>query len=125
MFMTDDHGAWANGCPEIHTPNIDKLAGGGVKFVARSLARDSAGPTAKRWPRFSIELDRILVMGSIEKTAAEGQVAAHTFIGAKSALLCTVGQEETPWLIDPCRSSARMVGNHPSPDRFLITAEGR
>jgi choline-sulfatase len=35
MFMTDDHGAWANGCygcPEILTPNIDRLAAGGVRF---------------------------------------------------------------------------------------------
>jgi choline-sulfatase len=35
MFMTDDHGAWATGaygCREMHTPNIDKLAAGGVRF---------------------------------------------------------------------------------------------
>ncbi len=35
MFMTDDHGAWATGtygCGEMHTPNIDGLAAGGVKF---------------------------------------------------------------------------------------------
>ena len=80
MFMTDDHGAWANGCygcSEIHTPNIDKLASGGVKFDSAFactpvcspsrmtymtgkipsrhgvqdylLPEDSAGPTAKRW----------------------------------------------------------------------------
>ncbi len=78
--MTDDHGAWANGCygcPEIHTPNIDKLAAGGARFD-RAFActpvcspsrmtymtgkipsrhgvqdylipEDSAGPTARRW----------------------------------------------------------------------------
>lgn len=36
MFMTDDHGAWATGaygCPEIHTPAIDKLAAGGMRFT--------------------------------------------------------------------------------------------
>ncbi len=80
MFMTDDHGAWANGCygcSEIHTPNIDKLASGGVKLDSAFactpvcspsritymtgkipsrhgvqdylLPEDSAGPTAKRW----------------------------------------------------------------------------
>jgi choline-sulfatase len=35
MFMTDDHGAWATGaygCREMHTPNIDKLAAGGMRF---------------------------------------------------------------------------------------------
>ncbi|HZT29277.1 MAG TPA: sulfatase-like hydrolase/transferase [Bryobacteraceae bacterium] len=34
--MTDDHGAWAMGsygCPEIHTPNLDQLAAGGVRFT--------------------------------------------------------------------------------------------
>ena len=36
VFMTDDHGAWATGaygCGEMHTPNIDALAKGGVKFT--------------------------------------------------------------------------------------------
>lgn len=36
VFMTDDHGAWANGaygCAEMHTPNIDALAKGGAKFT--------------------------------------------------------------------------------------------
>ena len=36
MFMTDDHGAWANGtygCAEVQTPNIDALASGGAKFT--------------------------------------------------------------------------------------------
>ncbi len=35
LIMTDDHGAWATGaygCGEIHTPNIDRLASGGVRF---------------------------------------------------------------------------------------------
>jgi len=36
MFMTDDHGAWATGaygCPDMHTPNIDQLAGAGALFT--------------------------------------------------------------------------------------------
>jgi arylsulfatase A-like enzyme len=36
MFMTDDHGAWATGaygCDQMHTPNIDALAAGGVRFT--------------------------------------------------------------------------------------------
>jgi arylsulfatase A-like enzyme len=36
MFMTDDHGAWATGaygCPEIQTPNIDRLAREGAQFT--------------------------------------------------------------------------------------------
>jgi arylsulfatase A-like enzyme len=36
LFLTDDHGAWASGaygCPDIHTPNIDKLAATGTKFA--------------------------------------------------------------------------------------------
>jgi choline-sulfatase len=35
MFMTDDHGAWATGaygCRDLHTPAIDSLAAGGVRF---------------------------------------------------------------------------------------------
>ena len=34
--MTDDHGAWATGaygCPEIRTPNLDRLAAGGARFT--------------------------------------------------------------------------------------------
>lgn len=46
-----------------------------------------------------LELDRILVMGSIENTAAEGQTAAHSFIGGKSALLCNVAPN--PGLLTP------------------------
>lgn len=36
VFMTDDHGAWANGCygcGEIQTPNVDRLAAGGARFT--------------------------------------------------------------------------------------------
>jgi arylsulfatase A-like enzyme len=36
FVMTDDHSAWATGaygCKDIHTPNIDALARGGVKFT--------------------------------------------------------------------------------------------
>jgi choline-sulfatase len=35
VFMTDDHGAWANGCygcGDILTPNVDRLAAGGARF---------------------------------------------------------------------------------------------
>lgn len=35
FIMTDDHGAWAlncAGCKELHTPNLDALAAGGVRF---------------------------------------------------------------------------------------------
>ena len=35
FILTDDQGVWANGCygnPEIRTPNIDRLAAGGVRF---------------------------------------------------------------------------------------------
>jgi arylsulfatase A-like enzyme len=35
FFLTDDHGAWsmgAYGCREFHTPNLDRLAAGGVLF---------------------------------------------------------------------------------------------
>jgi hypothetical protein len=37
-----------------------------------------------------LELERIFVMKAIENTAAEGQTAAHAFIGGKHALLCYV-----------------------------------
>ncbi len=35
FLMTDDHGAWAlgsGGCAEMHTPNLDRLAAGGMRF---------------------------------------------------------------------------------------------
>lgn len=35
MIMTDDHGYWALGCAgneELHTPNLDRLAGSGILF---------------------------------------------------------------------------------------------
>lgn len=36
LFLTDDHGAWANGCygnDEAHTPTIDALAAAGTRFA--------------------------------------------------------------------------------------------
>jgi len=44
-------------------------------------------------------LDRILVMRAIQNTAAEGDTAAHSFIGGKSALLTYVAP--TPGLMTP------------------------
>jgi choline-sulfatase len=35
LFLTDDHGAWANGCygnSEVQTPTLDRLADDGVRF---------------------------------------------------------------------------------------------
>lgn len=35
LFLSDDQGAWAMGCagnPEIRTPNLDRLAAGGIRF---------------------------------------------------------------------------------------------
>ena len=35
LFLTDDHGAWANGCygnDEVHTPTLDALAESGARF---------------------------------------------------------------------------------------------
>ena len=36
LFLTDDHGAWANGCygnSEVQTPTIDALAADGTRFA--------------------------------------------------------------------------------------------
>jgi hypothetical protein len=46
-----------------------------------------------------LEIDRILVMGSIENTAGEGAAATHSFIGGKNALLCNVAPN--PGLLTP------------------------
>ena len=38
LFLTDDHGAWANGCygnGEVHTPALDALAAEGRRFEPR------------------------------------------------------------------------------------------
>lgn len=45
------------------------------------------------------EVDRILVMKSIENTAQEGITAAHSFIGGKHALLCYAAP--TPGIMTP------------------------
>jgi arylsulfatase A-like enzyme len=80
LIMADDHGAWASGaygCPDIHTPNIDRLAQTGTKFTQSLvctpvcspsrmtyltgqmpsthgvqdylLREDSTGPTSRKW----------------------------------------------------------------------------
>ena len=36
LFLTDDHGAWANGCygnHEVQTPNLERLAAKGARFA--------------------------------------------------------------------------------------------
>lgn len=48
LFMTDDHGAWATGaygCREVHTPNIDALAAGGVRFTNAFAATPVCSPS--------------------------------------------------------------------------------
>ncbi|MDE3165561.1 MAG: sulfatase-like hydrolase/transferase [Acidobacteriota bacterium] len=48
LFMTDDHGAWANGCygcRDIHTPNIDSLAAGGVRFTGAYACTPVCSPS--------------------------------------------------------------------------------
>jgi hypothetical protein len=46
-----------------------------------------------------LEIDRILVMGAIENTAAEGQNPTHQFIGGKNAMLCHCAMN--PGLLTP------------------------
>ena len=48
FFMTDDHGAWATGaygCGEMHTPNIDRLARGGMRFDNAFAATPVCSPS--------------------------------------------------------------------------------
>lgn len=48
IFMTDDHGAWATGAygaKDIHTPNIDALALGGVRFLNAFAATPVCSPS--------------------------------------------------------------------------------
>lgn len=67
------------------------------------LKYGQTGPTPAMVTRQALaailELDRILVMGSIENTAAEGAAASHAFIGSKNALLCHVAAN--PGLLTP------------------------
>lgn len=48
LFMSDDHGAWANGCygcTDIRTPNIDRLAAGGVRFESAYACTPVCSPS--------------------------------------------------------------------------------
>jgi arylsulfatase A-like enzyme len=48
MFMTDDHGAWANGiygCASMHTPHIDRLAKEGARFTSAYAATPVCSPS--------------------------------------------------------------------------------
>ncbi|MBS1857369.1 MAG: sulfatase-like hydrolase/transferase [Acidobacteria bacterium] len=48
LFMTDDHGAWANGCygcADIRTPNVDRLAAGGVRFTSAYACTPVCSPS--------------------------------------------------------------------------------
>lgn len=48
FFMTDDHGAWATsvyGCGEMQTPNLDRLARGGMRFDNAFAATPVCSPS--------------------------------------------------------------------------------
>ena len=48
FILTDDQGLWAAGCygnPEIRTPNIDRLAGSGVRFQNFFVATPVCSPS--------------------------------------------------------------------------------
>lgn len=48
LFMTDDHGAWANGCygcSDIQTPNVDSLAKGGARFTGAYACTPVCSPS--------------------------------------------------------------------------------
>jgi len=48
FLLTDDHGAWsmgAYGCPEFHTPNVDRLAAGGAMFSRAHAATPVCSPS--------------------------------------------------------------------------------
>ncbi len=48
FFMTDDHGAWATsvyGCGEMRTPNLDRLARGGMRFDNAFAATPVCSPS--------------------------------------------------------------------------------
>ncbi|QOY91112.1 sulfatase family protein [Paludibaculum fermentans] len=48
IFMSDDHGAWANGCygcADIQTPNIDRLAATGTRFTGAYACTPVCSPS--------------------------------------------------------------------------------
>jgi arylsulfatase A-like enzyme len=52
MFMSDDHGAWANGfggCAGMATPNLDALARSGLKFTNAFAATPVCSPSRMTW----------------------------------------------------------------------------
>ncbi len=52
MFMTDDHGAWATGaygCPEMHTPHLDRLASEGARFSRAYACTPVCSPSRMTW----------------------------------------------------------------------------
>ncbi|MCB1229580.1 MAG: sulfatase-like hydrolase/transferase [Verrucomicrobiae bacterium] len=48
FILTDNHGAWTMGCygnPDIQTPNVDRMAAGGVRFVNAFANNAVCSPT--------------------------------------------------------------------------------
>jgi arylsulfatase A-like enzyme len=48
FVLTDDHGAWsmrAYGCPDFHTPNLDRLAAQGARFTRSYVSTPVCSPS--------------------------------------------------------------------------------
>ena len=73
FILTDDQGAWAMGCagnPELKTPNLDRIAAGGVRFENFFCASPVCSPA-----RASIYTGKIPSQHGVHDWLAKGHVS--------------------------------------------------
>jgi arylsulfatase A-like enzyme len=103
LILTDNQGAWTLGCygnPDIHTPNIDRLASQGMRFTRAFSPNGVCSPTRAS-----------LLTGLIPS-----QHGVHCYLGANEAQMgpnayCTIGEFQTlPKILSGAGYTCGMVG---------------
>ena len=92
FILTDDQGAWAMGCagnPELKTPNLDRIAAGGVRFENFFCASPVCSPA-----RASIYTGKIPSQHGVHDWLAKGHVSESQL---SDELLQAIHQENPPY----------------------------